>query len=370
VAESAAVADNGVMRFALALLAPAFVLTACPPSGFTPDDPDAGFADDTIDAADIGVPCVYDPATGGNPTNQCNPGTECVIVTRDGRFNTLGMTLPFWEDQLTVAAGDVDIGYCSVVGSAVAPPQCPVGTILKLVSSGVPGAGGFAALCLKPCSVSAECGSDRVCDARYIDDGTGGTIGFCVSPCVSDLNHCVRSGVLQIDDQGSLGTALFFGDVSGESVCNDQTGICEAANKNPAGIDGAPCASSSDCATDLACYQAQVFSDPPDIGFCAKRCTVESPEGARPEQGSCSPGEACQPGLAFGYNPNAQFAGMLVVDQTGAFGTREGICLDICVEGLDECVDGTVCGAVDGGVTGQTWIGVEMCTPPAIAEGG
>ncbi len=358
------------MRCAVALL-PLVALSACPPTGFTPDDPDAGPPDDdVITADDIGVDCAYDGAT--NPTNQCKQGLECVIVTSDGAFNTLGMNLPFWEDQLTVTRPNNggEVGYCSLVGNATAPPTCPVGTILKLFSSsGSPD--GFAATCLKPCTASAQCGADRVCDPRFLDDGAGATIGFCVSPCRADLSHCVRSGVLQTGQ--AIATSLFFGDLSGESSCDLQTGLCAASATNGTGSDGAPCTSSSQCETGRACYQANLFNadaDPTALGFCAKRCTVVQQAGGGPVQGSCDPGEACQGGLSFGYVPvNENFLGMLVVDQTGAFATREGICLDICTEGVTECVAGTNCDAIDGSVMGIAWNNVEMCAPDRIALG-
>ncbi len=355
-----------------AVLAAVLAAGGCRPAEFTPEDRDGGFVDEGVTAGDIGVPCVYDPTTGANPTNQCPTGTECVIVTRDGRFNTLGMSLPFWEDQLTVATTldgvDVDIGYCSLVGNAQSPPACPVGTLEKRFTSPA-AAGGLASMCLLPCQVSAECGAERVCDIRFVDDGLA-TTGFCVSPCRADLSHCVRTAIVPIDQNGTAATGLFINDVAGDAVCNLGTGLCEnAASKDPTGTDGARCATSADCATELACYQPQLFFDPPEFGFCAKRCTVQQQQGGRPEQGSCNAGEACQPGLAFGYDPNASFSGMLVFDPNG-IGTREGICLDICTVGVTECVDGATCGATEGGIMNQAWIGVEMCVPPAILEPG
>lgn len=384
-ADGARVADNGDMRIASppwsslscrrsgfgTVVVSLLFLAGCPVAEFQPDDVDGGFRDEGVTAADIGVPCVYDPANPQNPTNQCPTGTECVIVTRDGRFNTLGMSLPFWEDQLTVATTvggvDVDIGYCSVVGSAAAPPVCPTGTLTKFFTS--PGAaGGFAGMCLLPCSASAECGGDRVCDVRFVDDGLQAT-GFCVSPCRADLSHCVRSAIVPLDGNGAFATGLFINDVAGDSVCDLDTGLCgNATSKDPLGTDGAPCGTSLDCGPALACYQPQIFFDPPEVGFCAKRCTVQQQEGGRPEQGSCDPGEACQPGLAFGYDPNAVFNGMLVFDPNGV-GTREGICLDLCVETFDECGDGTSCGFVEASVVGQQAVAQAVCVPPILDEG-
>lgn len=353
------------------LLPSVLVLFGCRPPVFVPEEPDAGplGEGDAITIDDIGTDCRYDGSA--NPTNQCKRGMECVIVSADGRFNTLGMSLPFWEDQLTVTLPDGDeLGYCSLVGNATVPPVCPVGTILKLFSSSG-SADGFAATCLKPCTASAQCGAERVCDARFLDDGAGATIGFCVSPCRSDLSHCVRSGVLQVGD--AIGTSLFFGDIAGESTCNLQTGICEASSGSGTGTDGAACSSSSQCAAGRACYQANLFDSTAEatgLGFCARRCTVVQQPAGRPEQGSCDPGEACQGGLSFGYVPvNENFLGMLVVDSAGEFGTREGICLDICTEGVTECVAGTSCDAIDGNVMGANWNNVEMCAPGQIALG-
>ncbi len=353
-AEKRAVADNEGMRLVCLSFAP-LLLLACPgPSGFTPEEPDAGFVDEGVTAEDIGAPCTYDPANPANPTNQCPAGTDCVIVTRDGAFNPLGMSLVFWEDQFTVALADVDVGYCSLIGNVVAPPACPVGTFTKLVTS-PSAAGGFAALCVRPCTSSAECGPDRVCDARFLDINAS----TCVSPCRTDLSHCVRSAVVVVNDQGQSATALFDGDLFGDAVCNLQTGLCADTQKG-LGSDGATCTSSADCTRGHACYQAALFPGEPEFGFCAQRCT--NGDGSNPPAGTCEAGEACQPGLDFG-NPS-----MIVSDFAGGLASLEGICLDRCVEGVTECIPGTDCGATDASIIGQAWVEEPMCAPEAIKE--
>jgi hypothetical protein len=348
----------------------------CPPSEFDPVTPDAGFVDAPPTLADIGRACVYDPQIGDNPTNQCANGTECVIVTRDGRFNTLGMDLVFWEDQVTVAGDDgTDTGYCSVVGNVVNQPVCPAGSFVKLVRSPA-AAGGFAAFCVATCGSSAQCDGGRVCDARYLDDGAGGLTGTCVSRCVSDLNHCMRTGVFDAGSEGqiSLVTAIFADDLAGASACNASTGVCEDASHNVLGTDGARCSSTRDCAAGLVCYQPEVFVDEPEFGFCAKRCSVQTDNpDDRPEQGTCDGGEVCQPGLSFGYFPSDANNGMVAIAASNGqavFATREGICLDVCTIGVTECVEGATCGATEPTVMGQAWIGVEVCAPPAIREAG
>jgi hypothetical protein len=350
------------------------VVTACTPGG-TYDGgnvPDAGPDPETISLADIGSPCIYDPRTGENPTNQCARGMECVMVSPDGVINPLGMTLGAFEDQFTVPLPDGTFeGYCSVVGNALQQPQCPLGAMVKLVRSPSAG-GGFAAFCVKPCTGSAECGGTRVCDTRFMDLPLGnGLAGACVKPCVFDMPDCTFTGVTIVpaDNGQTLATVVDTDSAFGGSVCVRSTGICAATPSRGVGDKGAPCSTSADCAPNAACFQDELFErDRNDggLGFCATRCLLA--EGV---SRGCGAGSVCQPGLLFGYqfDPIAG-GGMLLRDTvTGQFGVSNGVCFSQCQQGLDTCdaFVGTHCDAIDGNAMGANTVGVAMCVPNEVS---
>ena len=333
---------------------------------------DAGPGPETVSLDDIGAPCIYDPRTGENPTNQCARGLDCVMVSPDGAFNPLGMTLGSFEDQFTVALPDGTFeGYCSVVGNAIAQPQCPLGSMVKLVRSPSAG-GGFAGFCVKPCTGSAECGGSRVCDTRFMDLAQGNQlVAACVKPCVFDMPDCAFTGVTVVpaDNGQTLATVVDTASAFGGAVCVRSTGICAGTPSHGTGDKGAPCSTSADCAPNAACFQDELFArDRSDggLGFCATRCLVT-------QQGdSCSAGSVCQPGLLFGYqfDPIAGGAMLLRDTVTGNFGASNGVCFSQCQQGLDTCdaFVGTHCDAIDGNAMGaQTRDGIVMCVPNEVS---
>jgi hypothetical protein len=366
--------DRAAAAFALGILG-LVDAAGCTPSGSYDggNDRDAGPPPETISLADIGAPCVYDPATGENPTNQCARGLECVIVTPDGAFNPLGMTLGAFEDQFTVPLPDGSVaGYCSLVGNALQPPSCPTGSLLKLVRS--PSAsGGFAAFCVRPCQSSAECGGNRVCDTRFMDLQTGtGLAAACVKPCVFDVPDCTFTGVTVVpsDNGQTLATVVDTDSAFGGSICARTTGICSVTPSRGVGDKGAPCATSADCAPNAACYQDELFErdrDDGGRGFCATRCLL-----AEGESRGCGPGSVCQPGLLFGFqfDPIAG-GGMLLRDTaTGQFGVSNGVCFSQCQQGNDTAcaaIAETHCDAIDGNAMGAQTVGVSMCVPDEVA---
>jgi hypothetical protein len=351
------------------------VLASCKPTGTYNggNERDAGPGDEAVTVDDIGAPCVYDPRTGENPTNQCARGLECVIATPDGAFNTLGMTLGAFEDHFTVPLTDGTVeGYCSLVGNAASPPTCPLGSMLKFVRSAA-APSGFAAFCVRPCGSSAECGGTRVCDTRFLDLQAGtGLVAACVKPCVLDVPDCTFTGVTVVptEDGQGLATVIDTDSVSGGSVCARATGICAATPGRGAGDKGAPCTTSADCAPSAACYQDELFErdrDDGGKGFCVTRCLL-----AEGESRGCGPGAVCQPGLLFGYqfDPIAG-GGMLLRDTvSGQLSVSNGVCFAQCQIGNDTAcnvIPETHCDAVDGNQIGAATVGVSMCVPDEIA---
>ena len=149
---------------ARALLFALLVMEGCPKNSgsFDPVKPDEGSTQPGPTANDIGATCSYfrdGAGPGPNPTNTCPPnlGLSCLIFTRDGAY-TSGLALSAWEDQFTLYSshpGDssnrfTDEGYCTLMGSRAAPPECPVGTIRKLLSPDVE-------VCLRTCTTPASC---------------------------------------------------------------------------------------------------------------------------------------------------------------------------------------------------------------------
>ena len=369
----------------------------CDGGSFTPDEPDAGpGGGGGLTAADIGVPCTFDPQAPQNPSNQCRGGLECVFVPRsvrenalagfapNGNDNTLGMLLPVLEDHFTQYNDDgTDTGFCSLVGTINQIPLCPLGTVLKGFRSSFPG--GIALTCMKPCSVSAECSAGLVCDARYFDDtGYGvqngqliippadGTVGFCVRPCEVDFPDCTRTGFAPFDSQGSVSSQVAAVDVTGGRLCNRGSGVCEARRGTGSGNDGASCNSSADCVALATCIQQDARGVRPadGIGYCATRCFVNNETGPN---GTCG-SDFCQPGLTYGYDvlpafdPTGAFAaGLPSFDEGGPTRAINGLCFDRCVDGAPCADDGRVCDAVDAEAMQAPWNTISMCIPPEIA---
>ncbi|MBM4282183.1 MAG: hypothetical protein FJ137_15980 [Deltaproteobacteria bacterium] len=351
------------------------VMTAgCRPGGSYDggNERDAGPAPEPISVDDIGASCLYDPRTGENPTNQCARGLECVIVTPDGAFNPLGMTLGAFEDQFTVPLPDGTIeGYCSLVGNAAQPPTCPLGSMLKFVRSPSAG-GGFAAFCVKPCSSSAECGGTRVCDTRFMDLAQGNAlVSACVKPCTFDVPDCTFTGVTFVPAEGgqTLATLVDADSLTGGSVCVRSTGFCAATPSRGAGDKGAPCVTSADCAPNAACYQDELFArdrDDGGKGFCVARCRLEGNESI-----GCGPGAVCQPGLNFGFQFDPLAGGMIPMrNSQGQLDLSNGVCFSQCQVGNDTAcnvIPDTHCDVVDGNAIGAPTVGVSMCVPDEIA---
>jgi hypothetical protein len=391
VAETPLMTDRRVM--ACVFLSSLCGLVGCPDGGeFTPNDPDAGFIDEGITAADIGTPCTFDPNSGENPSNQCAGGLECVFVPRDvriralagealqGNDNTLAMLLPVLEDHFTVYNADgTDTGFCSRVGNLNAVPVCPLGTVLKGFRSAA--VAGISLACIKPCTVSAECNAGLVCDARYFDE-TGyvvqngqliiaepnGTLGYCVRPCEVDFPDCTRTGFAVFDANGTIESQVAAVDVMGGRVCG-QSGVCEARVGTGTGTDGDPCVSSADCVDASVCIQqdARGLRPADGVGYCAERCFVNAQTGT---SGTCG-NDLCQPGLTYGYDvlpaldPTNAFGDLLPAFPESTTKAINGVCLDSCVEGF-ACRDGLTCAAVDALAMQAAWNEQFMCVPEEI----
>lgn len=362
------------------------VIVGCKPSPYVPDGGVDGGVDPTvITAADIGTPCVYNPARPDeSPTNQCRGGLECAIVTREIKeailntenptsgFNTMGLTLPLIEDHLTVQNFDgTDTGYCTLLGTISAPPLCPIGTLQKAFSSTV--AGGLVVACLKPCTVGTECAAGAVCDARYFDDGGNGEVGFCVRPCENDYPDCLRTAVVPVDPANSntFVTQIANIDMLGGRTCNETSGKCGETGVRGIGNDGDECDDSANCANGAVCIQNNARGERLDKGFCARRCFVGSDDNGL--NGTCGT-ELCQPALGYGlsnmaiYDPNGFFPDLPLagVENTD---TRiaNGLCFETCVDGFG-CGSRTdvQCGQVDAEEAGGPWNGRTMCIPEGI----
>lgn len=326
--------------------------------------PDSGQPDLIIDPADIGLPCEYDPTTRENPTNQCPAGLSCIIVTFDGEFNS-GMGLSVWEDHFTVYREDnIDVGFCSLQGTWSAPPFCPAGTELKLLFPNT-------AICVKSCESADDCGrTDYTCDQRFLDLQAPA----CVRKCVLDVPDCVRSGELLRQDGQTIAMHLALQDLSGESVCNQNLGVCGSnvvhGNKGP----GQECTRTSECVSGTVCLQGPVLGgDLNDPGFCGLPCKPDPQSPA----GSCPTGFLCQAGFTFGHgNPLDQNLqdnnGFLMVNLDNNSGFEAGgYCFANCQDNGGDCTafPGTSCGKADQNVFGFTWNGASMCLPDALRTG-
>lgn len=329
------------------------------PNEFEPKTPDAGFDPNSITAADIGIPCVYDRADPNrNPAEDCKTGLACLIVTRG---LPSGLELPIWEDHFTVYGTGSDVGMCTPQGTFANPPSCPAGTVLKLLFSDV-------AICVRTCDNPSDCGrADYTCDARFFDTDES----LCVRKCSLDVPDCVRSGIIEQPPQsGQLIPALAFQDLAGDSQCNVDEGICEFVGQRGVAGPGEPCSRTQDCESGSACLQGPLLAatlrtaiDPAAPGFCASPCTP-----AEDSQSNCSVGFVCQAAgeLNLGFAAPGPFAANL---ENGVVDGRGGFCFHQCelnVESACGPFPGTECGSFDGVAAGDTWNGITQCLPDAL----
>ena len=368
-----------------ALLLPSLcVVVACGPGGIGTFDPtqtrDAGTPSiDSITAADVGTACVYDPVVGTNPTNQCRAGMECLIVTRDGRYNPAAMALDAWEDQFSRYLPDgTDEGYCTLLGTWQSPPRCPAGTQLKRLAGG---AAGGTAVCVKTCGSSTDCGRDGyVCDLRFFGDIAfpGATADpTCVVGCSFDYPQCIRTGIVALPENRGVITHVAQQDIQGASACNVGTGICDAATHAGFGGPGAACTSTNDCDFGMVCIPGFLVGGG-QPGFCGAPC---KPDAQNPS-GTCGSDATgpfvCQAGFLLGFSnptdPNVgDGVGFPTIDvQTLELGEAGGFCFHQCTAGSVGACDnfpGTACGSANASVFGQAWNNVSMCLPQGLRGG-
>ena len=338
-------------RFAVAaLLAAALpVVTGCPNVGEFDGGvgEDAGPEDTGPSAADIGTPCTYVEDSGQTPTNDCADGLECVIVTSDGAYNP-GFTLPIWQDQFTT--------YDNSAGTE------------ELLLADV-------ATCVHTCSQPQDCGrGDYTCDVRYFTVGDVGAAPVCVRKCGLDVPDCVRSGMMV--SGGTLVPALAMQDLTGESQCDVETGICAFVLQHGVAGPGEPCTATEQCEPGAMCLQGPLLAalnpgaDPNGPGFCALSCAPDDNDPSAPCQGSPSAGTGfvCQPAgsMTLGYDP------LIMVDlESGNLYQGGGFCFHQCELGVDgncDAIDGTACSSFDEGTFGAAWNQRPMCLPPAVGR--
>jgi hypothetical protein len=341
------------------------VLTSCKPNQgeYTPEPPVNPPLQTGVRIEDIGIPCVYDPATGASPTLQCARGTTCFINTPDGTYTPTGvrndaMLLPAWEDHFTTPLSDgATMGFCTVINQ---PDACPAGSRAKAFT----GTAGFFTACIRICENDLNCPRlADVCDARFFDDdgsdGGVGNEGACVRKCQTDLPDCVRSGV----DVANRRPVLYSEDAFGDAQCNQDTGRCAHGISKGTGTLGERCLSSSQCAEGSICMQGSLFDT--EFGFCASPA-LSDPQS--PTLSTCSPGSVPQPGLSFG-----NWIPQLVVDfDPLSVIAQVGYCFFQCqVDGAQICnaYEGTVCGNADPAalqLPGPGDAPLSMCLPDII----
>ena len=326
-----------------------------------PDPEPAAFV-----ASDIGTACVYDPATGANPTNDCPTGLTCLISTIDGAYSPYpagdprNLSLAVFEDHFTYFRDDgLQEGYCTLIGSIAQPPACPQGTAPKALAPNL-------TVCVRTCNAPTDCGrSGYTCDARFLDVPQL----QCVRQCTLDFPDCIRSGWFQ-RGENPPSPFLEVADINGSSYCDVQnTGRC-AANPGGTQAPGLPCNDSRDCASSI-CIQGLLLNQPGGQGFCAASCKF-NPQAAG--MGCPYEGYVCQPGFTFGFgdpldqNVNDNNGFMLISSSTGQFFEGGGVCLPSCAAGDELCnsFPGTGCGSANVNVFGAPWNGVEMCLLPSM----
>lgn len=336
----------------------------------------AGFS-----ALDIGTPCQYDPARGGNPTNTgCQAGLTCLLVASDGSYTPFppgslqNLTLSVWEDHFTRYRDDgLDEGVCTLIGSWASPPSCPLGTSLKWLATNL-------AVCVRACQSAAECGRvGDVCDSRFLDVGGG----QCVRGCELDIPDCVRSGHVVFQNQDNYGQViqsaprfvLAVDDLTGASYCDTASGMCQPNPGQGTKGPGEPCVSTLDCIGGTACVQGGVLRalDPtlPETtqGFCAQPCKPLAQQQF--SGGGCNAGYACQAGFTFNHgnalstDPDAAFA-LLNLQNTQLL-EAGGFCFPDC-QANQNCgsYPGTQCGAARDEVFGYAWNQRSMCLVPSL----
>ncbi|MCP4501208.1 MAG: hypothetical protein GY822_14710 [Deltaproteobacteria bacterium] len=139
-----------------------------------------------------GTPCVYDSEAPENPTNDCEIGLTCLIVTRDygdgsrgyGPFqagDAANLQLPLWENHFTYYHADgKDEGYRTLVQTQSATPfTCPTGTTAKALWPNL-------LICVKNCSQPIDCNREGfTCGSRFLDV-TSKSGDHCVRKCTND----------------------------------------------------------------------------------------------------------------------------------------------------------------------------------------
>lgn len=364
-------ADNRPMTRRSLMPMVVVLLAACPRSGTFDGGvaDDAGPSDDGPSAADVGVTCTYEEGGGANPTNDCADELECVIVTGDGAFNP-GFLLPIWQDQFTTYDNQAgtSAGSCSPVGAATAPVPCPTGTEELLLVD--------LSMCVHTCTQPQECGrGDYTCDVRYFSVGDVGAAPICVRKCGLDIPDCVRSGMMEGQD-GSLVPALALQDLTGESQCDVETGICAFVDQHGVAGPGEECTATEQCEPGMMCLQGPLLAalnpgaNPNGPGFCALPCAPDDNDPSAPCQGSPAAGSGfvCQPAGTM----NLGFDALIMVDlETGTLYQGGGFCFHQCELGVDgncDAVEGTTCSSFDDATFDAAWIQVPMCLPPAVGR--
>ena len=322
-----------------------------------------------LSVASVGTSCIYDSISGENPTNQCPQGMTCFIVTRDSAYTT-GLSKAFWEDQFTNYLSDgTDEGICTYVGTPQSPPTCPSGTVLKSFETNV-------MACVRTCATSAECPrATDVCDVRYadvMDFQNGNVYPHCVRPCELDIPDCVRSADWTRSDlNNAVALHLYANDLSGASLCNQSTGIC---NTNPGGGLGGlgeRCYSASDCIEGTSCWQAPLLGlSDEQPGFCGGIC---KPDAQQPASG-CPTGHACQAGFTFGHgdplDTNTQDTNGFLIYDASSFGEAGGFCFPTCTDATGCGTDPDIkCGQAQTQVFGSPWNNVSMCLQSSMRAG-
>jgi hypothetical protein len=231
------------------------------------------------------------------------------------------------------------------------------------------------AVCVKPCSQPQDCGrADYTCDVRYFSVGGIGAAPVCVRKCGLDVPDCVRTGMMTAQD--GLTPALAIQDLTGESECAVDTGICTSVAQHGVAGPGEPCSNTEQCEQGMMCLQGALLAalnpaaDPNAPGFCALPCAPDDQDASAPCQGSplAGTGFVCQPAGAM----NLGFDPTVMVDlSSGTLYQGGGFCFQQCELGVEascDAVNGTACGSFDEATFGAAWNQRPMCLPPAVGR--